>query len=636
MSSCYSQFRTYFRALAAIAALALNLSAQAAPETVAGPDTYPRAAQPIQLQRGGQIVQVRPLKTVRTLSKREAVADRLIVVFRAEALDADQTTAHFRAAKLGAGIAKPVLKVGRKGVLVDVSGAKSLEDAARAYKADPAVLHASPDWVMHAREIPNDPSFANQWGLNTIQAPQAWNRTHGSSGIRIAVLDSGINEAHPDLAGKVVARRDFTGSASGTNDVNGHGTHVAGIAAAATNNATGVAGVGYDSSLMNVKVLDDNGDGSISMLYDAIYWTADNGAHVINMSLGADQDCSTSWWEDLFDVGRNELREAINYAFGRNIVLIAAAGTDGANQQQWPGACPNVMAVANTTSTDMISGTSNFGTWVDVAAPGSAIFSTAVPGAAKCQANLVGAFANCSGTSMASPHVAGIAALVRASCNMSSATDIVNRITGTADAIAGTGTLWQFGRVNALRAVCFPSLLPSIGSQTASSIQVRWSDRTPGETRFEVNWQTVGSASSTTVIVPANSTSFVHSGLSAGTSVDYRVRVCDALGCSAFSNAVRGRTGASLTVSVFGSGRVTSSPAGITCGTGGTDCTEVYNPGTVVTLTPRPYVNTIKNIWWEFDHWEGACAGQSWGCTITMSGARSARAVFVIDPTGGL
>lgn len=631
MSFCQSLTRT----LAVTAAFALTLSAQAAPAIDAGREAYPRAAQPIQLQRGGQLLQVRPLKTVRTLSKREAVADRLIVVFRADAPDADQVTAHTRAGKLGAGLAKPVLKVGRKGVLVDVSGALSLEEAARAYKSDPNVLHASPDWVMRAQEIPNDPSVGNQWGLTTIQAPQAWNRTHGSTGVRIAVLDSGINEAHADLAGKIVARRDFTGSASGSNDINGHGTHVAGIAAASTNNAMGVAGVGYDSRLMNVKVLDDTGSGSISMLYDAIYWAADNGAHVINMSLGGEEDCSTAWWEDLFDVGRNELREAINYAFGRNIVLVAAAGNNGANQQQWPGACPNVMAVANTNSADMISGTSNFGMWVDVAAPGSAIFSTAVPGAAKCQANLAGAFANCSGTSMASPHVAGIAALVRTSCNLNSATDIVNRIASTSDAIAGTGTLWQFGRVNALRAVCFPSLLPSIASQTASSIQVRWSDRTPGETRFEVNWQIIGGASST-VIVPANSTSFLHSGLTAGTSVDYRVRVCDALGCSAFSSAVRGRTGAQLTVSISGNGRVTSSPAGITCGTGGTDCTEVYNPGTLVTLTPRPYVNTIKNIWWEFDHWEGTCAGQNWGCTITMSGARSARAVFVIDSTGGL
>jgi hypothetical protein len=124
--------------------------------------------------------------------------------------------------------------------------------------------------------------------------------------------------------------------------------------------------------------------------------------------------------------------------------------------------------------------------------------------------------------------------------------------------------------------------------------------------------------------------------LSAGTSVDYRVRACDALGCSSWSNTVHGRTGAQLTVSLSGSGKVTSAPAGISCGIGFSDCTEVYSPSTVVNLTPRPYINIAKNIWWEFDHWEGACAGQNYICTLTMSGTRSARAVFVRDPTGGL
>ncbi len=600
-----------------------------------GPDTYPRAAQPIDVPMpGGGMAQVRPLKTVLTLAKREALADRLIVVFRKP--ETDESAAHTRASKFGAGIAKPLLKVGRKGVLVDVSGAASLEDAARAYLSDPEVQYASPDWVMHKQEIPNDPSFGSQWGMTTIQASQAWNRTHGSPGVRIAVLDTGINELHADLAGKVVARRDFTGSGSGTDDIDGHGTHVAGIAAASTNNAAGVAGVGYDSSLMNVKVLDDSGSGSVSMLYNGIYWATDNGAHVINMSLGSDeQDCSTSWWEDLFDVGRNELRDSINYAFDRNVVLVAAAGNNGADQQQWPGACPNVLSVANTNSADMRSGSSNFGTWVDVAAPGAGIFSTAVPGASSCQNGLMGAFANCSGTSMASPHVAGIAALVRSSCGMTRANDIVNRITSTANAIAGTGTLWQFGRVNALNAVCFPALAPRITAENSTSIQLGWSDRTPGETHFEVFWQIVGGAAAS-VILPANSTSFLHSGLSTGLDVDYFVRVCDALGCSDWSNPVHGNTGSSLKVSLSGAGKVTSSPAGINCGGGASDCNEAYLPGTIVRLTARGSGNINKPVYWLFDHWDGACAGQGYVCTLTMSAARSAKAVFVRETNGGL
>lgn len=630
-------------AIAAILALCLvclsllSFSAHAALPSLPGLESYPRSAQVVQIQRGLEVFQVRPLVTVRTLSKREAVADRLIVVFQNKISDADQNVSHLRANARGAGRAIPLLKIGPKAILVDVTGAKSLEEAARAYKADSTVLHASPDWVMGATEIPNDPFVGSQGGLNTIQAPAAWNRTHGSVGVVIAVLDSGINEANLDLAGKVIARKDFTGSSSGATDIAGHGTHVAGIAAASTNNVIGVAGVGYDSRLLNVKVLDDAGRGSVSMLFNGIYWAADNGAHVINMSLSSDRDdCSTSWWEDLFDVGRNELPDSINYAWDRNIVLVGAAGNNGKNQQLWPAACPNVVAVANTTIGDVKAASSNFGVWVDLAAPGSSIFSTAVPGAAKCQSGLVGQFANCSGTSMASPHVAGLAALVRASCDFSLGTDIVARLTSTADAIPGTGSNWQFGRINALRAVCFP--IPGnarIGAVTAGSIQLLWTDRTPGETRFEITRQAVGGAL-TTIIVPANTTNFVHSGLSVGATIDYRVRACDGLGCSGLSNVARGRTGAKLSVAITGHGKVTSIPAGISCGNGATDCTEVYNPGASVKLTPTPFVNLLKNIEWVFDHWEGACSGQSFICSVSMTGAKSARAVFVLAPGGGV
>jgi hypothetical protein len=174
-----------------------------------------------------------------------------------------------------------------------------------------------------------------------------------------------------------------------------------------------------------------------------------------------------------------------------------------------------------------------------------------------------------------------------------------------------------------------------IGTVTATSIQVLWTDTPPGETRFESNRQVVG-GTSTTVIVPANTTSYTHSGLTAGASIDYRVRACDGIGCSDWSIVAHGRTGANLTVSLLGSGKVTSSPAGINCGIGFTDCSEVYNPGTSVNLTPTPYVNLLKHIAFEFDHWEGACAGQDFICTVSMTGAKSAKAVFVKDPTGGL
>jgi hypothetical protein len=383
-------------------------------------------------------------------------------------------------------------------------------------------------------------------------------------------------------------------------------------------------------------VLDDTGSGSISMLFNGIRWAADNSANVINMSLSANQDCNPNLAEDIFDVGRNELRDSINHAWSRGAVLVAAAGNAGTSAERWPAACPNVLAVANTTVGDVKATSSTFGAWVDLAAPGTSIWSTAVPGAASCQGGLTGPFAFCSGTSMASPHVAGLAALVRASCGFPSNAVVVDRLTSTADAIAGTGTLWRHGRINALNAACFPA--PAnvrIGNVTAVSLQLLWNDTTPGEARFEIERRPVVGVA-TTVTLPANTTSFLDGGLSAGTVIDYRVRGCDGVGCSAWSATVRGSTGAKLTVTTPINGKVTSAPAGINCGLGATDCTEVYAPGATVTLTPTPYMNQLKDIYYTFDHWEGACSGQAWTCTITMTGAKSVKAVFVRDTAGGL
>ena len=600
----------------------------------AGRDPYPRAAAPISLVRGQQTIAYRPLRTVLTARGPEALAERLLVSFTRSVTDTDLVDVGTKASKLGAGAATALARVGARGFLFDVTGAASLEAAAEAFvAADTRVQGAGPDYVVRDAETPNDPEFSRQWGPVKIQAPAAWNRTHGSTGKVIAILDSGLNDqganAHPEFVGKVIDREDFTGSPVGTDDVLGHGTHVAGIAAAPANNGQGVAGISFSSNLLIGKVLDDDGSGSISQLFDGIYWAADHGADVINMSLGAQESCDPSWWEDLTDTGRNELRDAINYAINRNVVLVASAGNNGNSNLTWPASCPNVLSVANTTQSDAKSSSSTFGTWVDVAAPGSSIWSTAVPGAVKCQSDMIGAFANCSGTSMAAPHVAGLAALVQASCNLTSPSSVVSRITSTADAIAGTGSNWQFGRVNALNAVCFPA--PSnlhLGTLGATSMQLLWNDNTPGETSFQV-WRSVSGANAWSVFtVPANTTSWTDTGLTSGVTYDHKVRACDALGCSGFSTTLAATAGfLKLTVSTSGAGKVTAS--GINCGQGGTDCTQFYAPGTVVTLKATPYINLLKGFEWELDHWEGACAGAGYTCTLTMSTNRTTRAVFV-------
>jgi thermitase len=590
------------------------------------PAVYPRADTPVQITRGQQTISVRPLKTVKTQKGSEAVADRLLVSFNRAVGDTDLADVQIKAARGGAGVARPLARVGGS-YLLDVSGAQSLEAAARAYIAsDPRVRSASPDYIMHSQETPNDPNFGIQTGMVNIQAAAAWNRTHG--GGRIAILDSGISQ-HPDLVSKIVTSKDFVGSPVGADDVFGHGTHVAGIAGAATNNGQGVAGVGYNASLMNGKVIDDTGNGAMSALASSIVWAADNGANVINMSLAGSDDCSTTWVEDLFDVGRAELRDAINHAFSKNVVLVAAAGNNGNSSQLWPAACPNVVSVANTTANDTKASSSNFGTWVDVAAPGTSIFSTAVPGGSACQSSL-GTFATCTGTSMAAPHVSGLAALVQSSCSLPNAQAVVDRIGATADPIPGTGVNWQFGRINALRAVCYPAPILRLGTVFPTSVQLFWGDTTPGESSFQVGYRLSGTSALSQISLPANSTSTTVGGLVTGASYDFMVRVCDPAGCSGWSSPVTAHAGyVKLSVSVSAGGKVTSIPAGINCGLSNADCSELYAPGTVVALLPTPFFNVQKNIEYDFDHWEGSCTGAAYSCSVTMDGARTARAVFV-------
>jgi hypothetical protein len=280
-----------------------------------------------------------------------------------------------------------------------------------------------------------------------------------------------------------------------------------------------------------------------------------------------------------------------------------------------------VLSVANTTSTDALGGLSTFGAWVDVAAPGSGITTLSNAGG-------VGSY---SGTSYAAPHVSGLAALVRFSCGPIGAQAIVDRITGGADQVTGTGSLWQSGRINALNSVCFPkpSSLRS-GTVTATSIQLQWGDTTPGESGFEVRYRPVGGAWAPYVRVAANATSWTHANLSGG-SYEYQVRAYDAIGSSPWSNMIRESAGYKLSVSTRGQGRVTTTPAGINCGLTNGDCDYVFAPGTAVSLTPWPYVSQSAGQEWDFDHWEGACTGTG-SCTVTMSAARTVRAVFVRLP----
>jgi len=392
----------------------------------------------------------------RTADGRDAVADRIIVGFKPSVSAVEQDTVHRAVASQGMSTAIPVKQISETTEYVDTTGALSLEAVIQSYRADPRVRYAEPDYIVHALDLPNDQYFGNQYDMRTIQAPGAWSVTHGSASVTVAILDCGIYEAHPDLAGKVIARRDFTGSTYGTDDRCDHGTHVAGIASATTNNATGVAGLGYETKLLNGKILSDGGSGYDSQIADGIRWAADSGANVINMSLGGSGACSQTF------------QDAIDYAWGKNVIIVAAAGNGGGNASIQPANCAHVVAVASTDGNDARSGFSNYGGWVPLAAPGSAIYSTVNPNLPQNNGN---AYAYLSGTSMATPHVAGLAALLWSTSWETSAQTVIQRMENTADHIAGTGTDWQFGRINALAAVS-PDATPPTATRLTPNTMV--------------------------------------------------------------------------------------------------------------------------------------------------------------------
>ncbi|HYF76149.1 MAG TPA: S8 family serine peptidase, partial [Symbiobacteriaceae bacterium] len=161
--------------------------------------------------------------------------------------------------------------------------AQTAERVLNGLKQNPNVTYAEPNYIYRTTFTPNDPRLGSQWAWNKIQAPAAWDVTQGASDTVIAVVDTGVQRNHPDLDGKIVPGYDFVQNDAAPDDGNGHGTHVAGTAAAETNNATGGAGTCPGCSIMPVRVLDNNGSGTLEAVANGITWAADNGADVINM-----------------------------------------------------------------------------------------------------------------------------------------------------------------------------------------------------------------------------------------------------------------------------------------------------------------------------------------------------------------
>ena len=253
--------------------------------------------------------------------------------------------------------------------------------------------------TMTVSTLPNDPYYEDQWALNKIGAPQAWEATKGE-GALIAILDTGVDFSHDDLSAKLRddLDRDFVNETHTAQDDHGHGTHVTGIAAAATNNEEGIVGLGWEAEILPLKVLNQQGNGALSDAAQAIYYATNMGADVINMSFATDP----SYNLQCSDVPI--LVEALTYAYEHGVVVVAAAGNDGQDAQNVvPANCPYVLTVAAAKSDDEIAAFSNHGAEIDLVAPGVSIYST----------YRNNRYSYKSGTSMAAPFVSGLAALLQ-------------------------------------------------------------------------------------------------------------------------------------------------------------------------------------------------------------------------------
>ncbi|MEO7650831.1 MAG: S8 family serine peptidase [Bryobacteraceae bacterium] len=320
------------------------------------------------------------------------------------------------------------------------------------------------DAIASGAAVPNDPNYVYQWHLTTISAPAAWDINTGSAAVVVAVIDSGVDSTHPDLASKLVPGWSFLNGTSNTADVLGHGTAVAGAIAAATNNGVGVAGVSWNSLIMPLVVLDSNNSASYSNIANAIIYAADRGVRIMNVSITGASSSST-------------MQSAINYAWSKGSVVFAAAGNSTSTALFYPASCENAVAVSSTGQTDALSYFSNSGSWIDLSAPGESIF-TAFNG---------GGYGYKSGTSFSSPIAAGVGSLALSRKPSLSASALVSLLQQNSDDLGAPGfdNSFGWGRVNAYKAVfaadgvVTDTVLPSVvistpgnGTTVSGTIQV--------------------------------------------------------------------------------------------------------------------------------------------------------------------
>lgn len=296
------------------------------------------------------------------------------------------------------------------------------------------VAYAERDATYETQVAPNDPRYDDQYAPQLVNAPTAWDTTFGSADVTVAIVDEGVQASHPDLQGQFPADpgRDFADDdADSTPDQpssEDHGTHVAGCAGATTDNAVGVAGIS-DSTLINARVLDESGTGSLADVADGVQWATDQGADVINLSLAGGR--------------RQTLHTAVSYAVDNGALVVCAAGNSAASSVSYPAAYAECVAVSAIGPDDELATFSNHGPAVDVAAPGVNVLST-VP---------TDDYAIMSGTSMAAPVASGVAALALAADPSLSVAGLRERLTDSAVDVGLSPDEQGAGRVDAGNAV---------------------------------------------------------------------------------------------------------------------------------------------------------------------------------------
>ncbi len=336
------------------------------------------------------------------------------------------------------------------------------EAAVGKLQGNPAVDFVEPDYIftlprrpMRARAatpvrrlaaigLADNSLLADEWGMRKIGMPAVWPVNGGSARLVVAVIDTGVDLQHPDLRAALVPGKCVLAGLPGPDDDHGHGTHVSGVIAANASDGVGVAGIAPNCKIMPVKVLNNEGKGDTGDIVAGLLWAVNNGAKVVNMSLGGTG-------------GSRALMSAIQYAQSKDVLIVAAMGNEGANSQEYPAGYPGVMAVGATDSQDKLADFSNYGSWISVAAPGAEIMST-LPTRAVHVVRAEGKemrYDYMDGTSMAAPFVAGLAALVRSAEPGLTAAQVKQRIERTSDDLGARGFDDKFGwgRINAARAL---------------------------------------------------------------------------------------------------------------------------------------------------------------------------------------